>query len=300
MANGVHPDAVEATTPRPTLPPGVAERFLEAGGVRFRYLQGGATIGLPILFLHGWPTWADVWLPVARALGVHHPWIAPDLPCQHQSSLLPGKDRTLTAYRKAIAAFVDALVLPRFAAIGNSMGGTLAIMLAIDRPDRVAKVAVLDAAGLTPKLPGRTARMYLPFLLPCFVRAPGPKSVRKLLTKAVFYDPRFATDAWVQAIVAAWQPRDRRRAYMATGFSLRRADASVSADLEHLRVPTLILSGRHDPQFPWPSAEEASRRVPGARFAVIEDAGHFLMVEKPNVTAEFLTEFLDGKSPEEL
>ena len=81
---------------------------------------------------------------------------------------------------------------------------------------------------------------------------------------------------------------------------MRRPDASVSADLEHIRVPTLILSGRHDLQFPWPSAEEAARRVPEARFAVIEDAGHFPMVERPNVTAEFLTEFLDGKSPEEL
>ena len=300
MAKGMHPDAPEATTPRPTLPPGVAERFLEAGGVRFRYLQGGATTGLPILFLHGWPTWADVWLPVARALGVHHPWIAPDLPCQHRSSLLPGKDRTLTAYRKAIAAFVDAAGFSLFAAIGNSMGGTLAIMLAIDRPDRVAKVAVLDGAGLTPKLPSRTARMYLPFLLPCFVRAPGPKNVRKLLTKAVFHDPRFADDAWVGAIVAAWRPPDRRRAYMATGFALRRPDASVSGDLEHLRAPTLILSGRHDRQFSWPSAEEASHRIPAGRFAVIEDAGHFPMVEKPTVTAEFLSEFLEGKSPEEL
>ncbi len=300
MAKGTSPPNSEATTPGPTAPPGVVERFLDAGGVRFRYLQGGAASGLPILFLHGWPTWAEVWLPVVRSLGGHHPWIAADLPCQNRSSLLPGKDRTLTAYRKAIAAFVDALGLPRFVVVGNSMGGTLAIMLAIDRPDRVVKVAVLDAAGLTPKLPGRTARMYLPFLLPCFLRAPGPKSVRKLLTKAVFFDPRFANDAWVKAIVAAWQPRDRRSAYMATGFALRRPDASVSADLEHLRVPTLILSGRHDPQFPWSSAEEASRRIPAARFAVIEDAGHFPMVEKPNVTAEFLSEFLDGKSPEEL
>ncbi|HYS71220.1 MAG TPA: alpha/beta fold hydrolase, partial [Thermoplasmata archaeon] len=159
------------------LPPGVEEHFLEAGGVRFRYLQGGAATGLPVLFLHGWPTWSEVWLPVSRSLSARHPWIAVDLPCQGRSSLLPGRERTLTAYRRAVTAFVDALKLPRFAVVGNSMGGTLAVMLALDRPDRVAKLAVLDAAGLTAKIPGRTARMYLPFLLPCFLRAPGPKSV---------------------------------------------------------------------------------------------------------------------------
>jgi pimeloyl-ACP methyl ester carboxylesterase len=291
------PSAVSRDTTIPgAVPAGVEERFLEAGGVRFRYLQGGAASGLPLLLLHGWPTWAEVWLPVARVLGVHHPWIAPDLPCQNRSSLLPGKDRTLTAYRRAIMGFVDALRLPRFAVVGNSMGGSLAIMLALDRPDQVAKLVVLDAAGLTPKLPGRTARMYLPFLLPCFVRAPGPNSVRKLLIKAVFYDSHFASDAWVNAVVAAWKSRDRRRALMGTGFALRRRDASLSADLPRIRQPTLVLSGRQDVQFPWRSAEEASRRIPGARFVAIEDAGHFPMVEKPQETAHLISEFLDRKT----
>ncbi len=282
----------ERTTPGPGQPPGVAERYLEAGGVRFRFLQGGATTGLPVLLLHGWPTWADVWLPVAGVFGVRHPWIAPDLPCQNRSSLLPGRDRTLTAYRAALDAFVDALALPSLAVVGNSMGGSLAAMVALDRPDRVKKLVMVDAAGLTEKLPGRTARMYLPFLLPCFVRAPGPKSVRKLLVKAVFHDPRFADDAWVNTIVAAWKPRDRRRAFMASGFALRRPDASVSADLPRIRAPTLVLSGRYDVQFSWQSAQEAARRIPGGRFAVIEDAGHFPMVERPHETAQLISEFL--------
>ena len=273
---------------------GVAERFLDAGGVRFRYLQGGGATGLPVVLLHGWPTWAEVWLPVARMLGARHPWIAPDLPCQGRSSLLPENDRSLTAYRNALTAFVDALRLPRFAVVGNSMGGTLAIMVALDRPDRVAKLVVLDAAGLTAKLPGRTARMYAPFLIPCYVRPPGPKSVRKLLTKAVFHDPRLANDAWVNAIVAAWNPKDRRKAFMATGFALRKADASVSGDLGRIRIPTLLLSGREDVQFPWPAAEEASRRIPGARFAAIDGAGHFPMVEKAQETARLVSEFLDS------
>src|SRR5438876_607513 len=232
---------------------------------------------------------------VAWVLGARHPWIAPDLPCQGHSSPLPGNARTLTAYRNAIASFVDALDLPRFAIVGNSMGGTLAIMVALDRPARVAKVVVLDAAGLTPKLPGRTARMYLPFLLPSFVRAPGPKSVRKLLTKAVFHDPSFADDTWVNAIVAAWRPWDRRKAFIATGLALRRRDASVSADLARVRAPTLVLSGRHDVQFPWQAAEAASRRIPESRVGAIEDAGHFPMVERPRETAQLISEFLGAK-----
>src|SRR5207247_7327888 len=113
--------------------------------------------------------------------------------------------------------------------------------------------------GLTANLHGRTSRMYLPFLLPSFVRAPGRKSVRKLLTKAVFHDPSFADDAWVNAIVAAWRPWARRKAFIATGLALRRRDASVSADLARVRAPTLVLSGRHAVHVPWHAAEAASR-----------------------------------------
>jgi len=281
------------TTLGAPLPPGVAERFLDAGGLRFRYLQGGASSGLPVVFLHGWPTWAEVWLPVAEMIGDRHPWIAVDLPCQGKSSLLPKGDRGLPSYRRALGAFLDALALPPLAVVGNSMGGSLAIMLALDRPAQVARVAVLDAAGLNAKFPGRTVRMYAPFLLPCFLRAPGPKSVRKLLTKAVFHDPRLADDGWVETVVAAWKPSDRRRALMDSGFALRRKEASVFADLPKLQAPTLVLSGREDVQFPWPTAEAASRRIPHARFAAIDAAGHFPMVEKPAESARLIAEFLD-------
>ncbi len=288
------PDPSVSTTLGTPLPAGVSESYLEAGGIRFRYLRGGAAAGRPVVFLHGWPTWAEVWLPVAQILGARYPWIAVDLPGQGRSSLLPRGERTMTSNRRALVAFLDALRLPSYAIVGNSMGGSLAIMVARDRPSRVAKVVALDAAGLNAKFPGKTVRMYAPFLLPRFVTAPGPAAVRRLLTKAVFADPRFADAAWVDAVVAAFQPADRRKALRDTGLSLRRRDASVFSDLPELRVPTLILSGREDRQFPWPTAEAAARRVPGGRFAAIEDAGHFPMVERPAETATLLSEFLDS------
>ncbi len=293
MAAATGPEGGPATTPGAGLPPGVVERFVDAGGVRFRMLSGGAGSAAPVLLLHGWPTWAEVWLRVVGKLGARHPWIAVDLPCQNRSSLLPGTDRTLTAYRRAIDAFVDSLEFPRFAIVGNSMGGTLAAMAAVDRPERISRLVLLDAAGLTPKLPSRTARMYLPFLIPCFFRAPGPGSVRKLLSKAVFYDPRFADAMWVSSMVAGWRPKDRRRALMATAFALRRPDASVASALGQIRVPSLVISGREDVQFSWQSAEQASRRIPGAEFSALEGAGHFPMVEKPVETADLLSKFLD-------
>ncbi len=284
---------MSATTLGTPLPAGVSEHFLEAGGVRFRYLQGGAPSGVPVVFLHGWPTWSEVWLPVAEVIGSRHPWIAVDLPSQGKSSTLPRGDRTLPSCRRAVVAFLDTLGLPSYVLVGNSMGGSLAIMVARDRPSQVAKIAVLDAAGLNAKFPGRTVRMYAPFLLPRFLTAPGPKAAQRLLTKAVFHDPRFADDGWVAAVVDSWKTPERRKALLDGGFSLRRKDASVYDDLPRLGMPVLVLSGREDVQFPWPTAEAAAHRIPHASFAAIDGAGHFPMVEKPAETAKLLGAFLD-------
>ena len=285
------------SSPVGPLPPGIEERFLEAGGVRFRYLMSarpasGAGSISPIFFLHGYPTWAEVWLPLAAALGPRRPWIAPDLPDHNRSGPSPEDDRSVSAYRRAVTALFDALQLPKAIVVGSSLGGTLGVMLALDRPDRVERLVVLDAAGFTPTLPKKTVRLYLPFILPSYLRAPRPRNVRRLLEKAVFRDPRRIEEAWVHTIVEQWKPRRQRKAFIATGNALRGADATVAGDLERVRAPTLVVWGRQDPQFDWEIGEAAARRIPQGRFVAIEECGHFPMVEKPTETAAAVSAFL--------
>jgi pimeloyl-ACP methyl ester carboxylesterase len=272
-------------------PAGVAVRWIDAGGVRFRCLVGSG-VGRPLLLLHGWPTWAEVWLPLVQRLNLGRPWFAPDLPCQGRSSLVPRAERNLTSYRKAVAAFADAMDLSGVDVIGNSMGGSLAVMLGVDRPDRVAKVATIDCAGFQAKFPGRTSRLYLPFLLPCLFRSPGTGSARKLLTRAIFHDPAQVSEAWVTAFVEGWRPRDRCKGYLDTAFALRHPDASVLDTARSLRAPLMVVCGRDDVQFSWQAQEGFAKSIPGARFAAIDSAGHFPMVERSAATAQALLPFL--------
>ena len=300
MASTAGPSTVlSKTSPVGPLPPGIDERFVRAGDIQFRYLTNakpGAPTKreAPILFLHGYPTWAEVWLPLAGKLGERRPWIAPDLPCHNRSAAFSGDDRSVSAYRRAMRSFFDAMRLEKAILIGSSLGGTLGIMLALDRPDQVDRLIVLDAAGLTPTMPKKTVRLYAPFVLPAYLRHPRARNVRRLLERAVFHDPRYADEAWVDTIVEQWKPRSRRAAFIATGSALRRPDASVAADLERVRARTLVVWGREDPQFDWQIGEAAARRIPGAKFAAIEDCGHFPMVEKPTETAEIVSDFLES------
>src|SRR5438105_3157275 len=195
MASTAGPSTVMSkTSPVGPLPPGIDERFVRAGDLQFRYLTN-ANAGAPtrrqapLLFLHGYPTWAEVWLPLAGKLGDKRPWIAPDLPCHNRSATFSGDDRSVSAYRAAIRSFFDAMRLQKAVLIGSSLGGTLGIMLALDRPGQVDRLTVLDAAGLTPTVPKKTVRLYAPFVLPAYLRHPRARSVRRLLERAVFHDP---------------------------------------------------------------------------------------------------------------
>lgn len=281
------------SVPSSTLPDGVSESWLDAGGVKFRVLQGRGS-GRPILFLHGWPTWAEVWLPLVHRLNLGRPWFAPDLPCQGRSSLLPKAQRNLTSYRKAIAALADTLNLSGVDVVGNSMGGSLAVMLGLDRAERVSKVATIDCAGFQEHFPGRTSRMYLPFLVPCFFRSPGPSSVRKLLTRAVFHDPNRVTQEWISAFVDGWRPRDRCMGYVHTALALRRPDASVLSSMRGLRAPLMIICGRNDVQFSWEDQKQVAQGLSSTQFVAVDAAGHFPMVERPAETASALVPFLSG------
>src|SRR5439155_24277377 len=112
----------------------------------------GAGSVSPIFFLHGYPTWAEVWLPLAAALGPRRPWIAPDLPDHNRSGPLPERDRSVSAYRRAVTALFDALQLPKAIVVGSSLGGTLGVILVLARPERGERPVVLHAAGLAPTL----------------------------------------------------------------------------------------------------------------------------------------------------
>jgi len=127
---------------------------VEAGGVTFRCLRGGTPLGAasrtPILFLHGYPAWAEVWLPLAAVLGAGHPWIAPDLPCHNRSSPLPGKDRSLSAYRRAVVALLDALALPKVI-VRDPIRRTLehVDLVAVRRGEKVTVDVPLTLTGAT-------------------------------------------------------------------------------------------------------------------------------------------------------
>lgn len=276
------------------IPPGVQEKTVKAGDLSFRYLEAGPPGGGrgTILLLHGFGARSDLWLRVLKDLSGEWHMIAPDLPCHGSSSQLPGKLRTLPLYREALEKFVDDVLPPRFLILGSSLGGALAVMLALSRPQRVSRLVLLAASGLTPKLPGKTVRLYFPYILGAYLFAPSAGRLRSFLTKGVFHDPKFIDDRCIDALVPEWKDRARRSSLLATANSLRRPDASVAASLPKVACPTLAIWGQQDAHFDCHENEEAVKRIPGAAFVSFDACGHLPMVEKYPESLGRVKEFL--------
>lgn len=264
------------------IPDEIREARLDAGGIHFRYLESGPATGAArtVLLLHGFGARSEIWLEVMKELPREWQVVAVDLPCHGLSSQLPGKVRTVPLYLQALAAFVEAKMPPHFAIIGSSLGGALGAMLALKYPQRVDKLVLAAASGLTPKLPGKTVRLYLPYILGAYLFTPTAKKFRSFLAKGVFYDPKFIQEAWLSSLVEEWRPRAQRMSFLAIAGALRRPDASVSASLGNLKVPTLLLWGKNDAHFDWAQNEQAAKSIPGSRFVVYDNCGHLPMVEK--------------------
>lgn len=276
----------------------VEEKFVDVEGVKIRYLvnspEAGAAPGLPLLFLHGYIASAETWDPVVSALGAKHMIVRPDLPDHHSSSAIPDKDHSMARYRRIMGAFLRTLPGGKWGLVGNSIGGMLAGMIALDQPEKVDRLVLLDPAGLVYPFPSSTTRLYTPLILPAFLFAPSEKKWRSFLGKSCFYDPKFVEDAWVQRLRTEWGPRARRKPLLSAGMAVRKHDASLAQNLEKLACPTLLLWGRQDAQFNLSIGESAVKRLPKGRLTILENCGHMPQVEKSHEVARAILDFVDG------
>jgi pimeloyl-ACP methyl ester carboxylesterase len=271
--------------------PGFAERFLEARGVRLRYLVAGE--GEPLLLVHGLGGAAANWLVLAPLLLPGRRVLVPDLPGHGGSSPLPASP-SLNAYADRLASLLEREGATPAAVVGHSLGGAIALRLAIRRREAVAALVLAGAAGISSAT--RNARYALTItgiLKPGRKIAPHRRRVASsaLLKRLVFgrwgaSDPPALPPELVEAFLAG---PARHTDTVSAAKALVRDDVRV--DLERVACPTLVLWGARDNQLPVADAFEYARRL-RAPLRVIADCGHLLIGERPEACADAITGFL--------
>jgi pimeloyl-ACP methyl ester carboxylesterase len=272
---------------------GFEERFAEIKGCRLRYFVGGQEKGAPLVLVHGLGGCAANWIDLAPLLAKSRRVLVPELPGHGLSTPLPAVPN--------LAAFADRVrlvaehegILPA-AFVGHSLGGVVALRLALRSPGDVNALILAAGAGISSTT--RRARYGLRILGiigPRRLVAPWADSVadHAFLRYAVFgrwgaADPLILSRAAVDGFLEGTR---------LTSDSVSAARAIVVDDvrqeLGELRCPTLVLWGARDNQLPLADGFEFARRL-GAPLRTIADCGHLLIGERPDLCAEAIENFL--------
>ena len=270
---------------------GFEERFLELPGGCLRYLAAGE--GEPVLLVHGLGGAAGNWVALAPLLLPERRLLVPELPGHGGSSPLPAAP-SLNAYADPLASLLEHEGAPPAAVVGHSLGGAIALRLAIRRPEAVRALVLAGAAGISSAT--RSARYALTItglLKPGRKIAPHRARVARsaLLRHIVFgrwgaEDPPALPPDVVEAFLAG---PARHTDTVSAAKALVRDDARY--DLDRVACPSFVLWGARDNQLPIGDAFEYARRLK-APLRVIADCGHLLIGERPAACADAITGFL--------
>ena len=255
---------------------------IDTGAVSLFFEDAGSG-GTPVLLLHELGGSSESWQAMIPLLAADRRVIATDLRAAGRSEKPPGRF-TLANAADDLAALLGALDLGRVDVIGAALGSLVGALLAIGHPDRVRRLMMCAVA---PDMAGPT-RAYLVERADK-VRVAGMRGVAEASLANSFPQSRTTERAAYRGIYLANDPA----AYAELSLALARLEMTA-ADWGAIRAPTLVASGAHDFLWPPPIGQQVATLIPGARFAVMDDAGHFPHLQAPLSLARLAREFLGG------
>jgi 3-oxoadipate enol-lactonase len=236
------------------------------------------------VLLHGLGSCADDWVLQMPALADGYRVLAVDLPGHHRSAR-PRGPLSIAAMGAAVDTLLGRLGIARAHVVGLSLGGCVALMLALDAPARVQSLVLVNAfARFQPSGTGALARRIWRAVLA--LGAPM-RVVGAYVAREAFPRPEHAA---LREAAAARLGANVRRHYLACLGAVVRFD--VRDRLGEIRCPTLIVAGDQDTTVSLAGKRALAEAIPGARLAVVRDSGHVTPCDDPAAFNELLLEHL--------
>lgn len=277
--------------PRWALPP---SQFVALDGMQVHLRdQGPRDDPTPIVLLHGTSASLHTWEGWVAALQNKRRVISLDLPGFGLTGPFPDGDYRMAHYSAFLANVLDLLQVPRAVVAGNSFGGQLAWQFALDHPQRVERLVLVDAAGYprnATSIPIGFRLAQIPVLAPLMDNL-LPRAMIEASLRNVYGDPSQVSDELIDRYFELTLRAGNRQA-LRQRFT--QADGgSGYTRIAELKVPTLIIWGGRDQLIPPVNAERFQRDIEGSRVVLFDDLGHVPQEEDPARTVAVLQTFLN-------
>jgi len=283
--------------------PGARRDAMDLDGLAVSYLVGGPTTGErpPVVLLHGGglDSAAVSWREAIPALAADRRVYAPDLPGYGDSDP-PDAQPSIEYYVDVVRRFLDAVDVASAALVGISMGGGVALGVALAAPERVERLALVDAYGLGGTVPGGRLSYWftrLPLVTELTYAVLRRSRWAVARTLGAILGPGKVTPALVDEVVElVREPRagETFRWFQRTEVLPGRLRTDYVDRLPDVVVPTLVLHGEHDPLVPVAWAVRAGTLLPDAEVRVLPGCGHWPPREDAERFNDLLGAFLAG------
>ena len=240
-------------------------RYVTVNSIKVHYVVSGC--GPPLLLLHGLGasavTWRDNVDPLSHAFRVY----ALDLP-GHGESDKPVIDYDSNSILQFLVLIIDKLGMDKPSIIGNSVGGALALMIALRHPDKVSKLVLVNSASL-----GRDLNFFLRLvsipLLGKFLDRPNMNGTEIMLNK-IFHDRSFVTHDLVTEISRSRSLPGAKEAVLkvirnSVNLMGVRKEYILLDQLKSLETPLMVVWGTQDKILPVSHAHHALKKAPNAK-----------------------------------
>lgn len=247
-----------------------------AKGLYYFLQQSDKADILPIILIHGAGGMHLYWPPQIRRLAGYRV-LAVDLP-GHGKSHGDRGCQSIEEYSRHVLEWLDALGLYQAVFVGHSMGSAVALMLGLEHPERALGLVLVGSGA---QLPVNSALLE---------EASNPATYPNAVELVVKWS--FSPDTPDNLTELA------RRRMMETRQSVFYCDLlacntfDVKDHLEIIKCPVLIICGEHDRMTPVRTAQYLATVIPGAQLEIVPGAGHMVMLERPEVVASHISDFM--------
>jgi len=283
---------------RELVPHSEHSHFVPVDGARIHYQEFGERGSPTVILIHGYTASVYAWrssAPLIADAGFHV--LAIDLVGFGYSEKPGWFDYSITSQARIIARFMDRLGVGRATLVGSSYGGAVAATLALDYPERVEKLVLVDAVIndelkshpllRMASMPG-LGEILTPFLIDS--RLFHRSRMRTTLARA---SRHLVTDDRIDSVRRPLSAADAHHSILATSRNWHAERIERDANL--INQPTLIVWGEDDKVIPIANGHKLHDSILNSRFVVLRDCGHVPQEEKAPLFTDLVVEFCRDK-----
>ena len=268
-----------------------ASRFAELEpGLRVHYRDEGKSDGRVLVLIHGSNASLHTWEPWVKALGKDYRVISLDLPGHGLTGRNPTGIYDNTSYVSVVDRLLTKLNVDNAVIGGNSMGGGVSWLYALEHPEKVEALLLVDASG---QPHAKSGELPLGFKL---MRMPVIKEAVRFIAPRSIFESSIKTSMSVQSkiddkLVDRYWELNR---YPGNREATMQRFSSPKERLSSIKAPVFILWGAEDKLIPVTSAKWFAEALPQAKLIIYPNVGHVPMEEIPEKSANDVKTWLDS------